>query len=343
MPLSLSAWTFFDLGHTDIRTDYDPQQDQWDIRIDRGEQGSGTRFFSGDEAALVANPPSKLIIPGSLPASFAFLGDEGDAVWILPQGSTAGVVFMGLNQFGVPAGTFDGGGEGLITLELVDFEGPGDFFLYSVQGGQATVHMDTRSGSPPFGARGMGAGGHAHFNWAFTQEGIYFLTFQPSGTRVGDGVLTTGDPVTFAFLIDPEPFDFWRFEHFGFQVHDPMAADEADPDADGAPNLLEYAMGGNPLYPDQKREPVVEPREFADELYLTLTYWQPPEREDIRYEIQASSDLLSWKTLDIEGMGLSSSGAGNADGDGVPLITVRDEEPLGNFTRRFMRLKVSHQ
>jgi PKD repeat protein len=47
------------------------------------------------------------------------------------------------------------------------------------------------------------------------------------------------------------PTEAWRSAHFGASATNPdIAGDAADPDGDGANNLLEYTRGTDPLMPD---------------------------------------------------------------------------------------------
>src|SRR6185437_13944001 len=43
------------------------------------------------------------------------------------------------------------------------------------------------------------------------------------------------------------PYATWKLAHFGANANDPtIAGDNADPDGDGIPNILEYAFGSDP-------------------------------------------------------------------------------------------------
>ena len=53
------------------------------------------------------------------------------------------------------------------------------------------------------------------------------------------------------------PSETWRRAHFGSPDPSAEAADQADPDGDGIPNLLEYALGSKPLVANDGTHPVV--------------------------------------------------------------------------------------
>jgi surface-anchored protein len=65
--------------------------------------------------------------------------------------------------------------------------------------------MNTRDGISGDDWFEIGAGDHAHFNWAFSAMGTYTLTFEASGTLVEDSIFTSSGPVDFTVQVVPEP------------------------------------------------------------------------------------------------------------------------------------------
>jgi surface-anchored protein len=63
--------------------------------------------------------------------------------------------------------------------------------------------FDGISGADSYTFADLTAEDHAHFNWAFTEEGIYDLTFEISGTHAGDGFKSA--TATYTFSVIPEP------------------------------------------------------------------------------------------------------------------------------------------
>ncbi len=101
----------------------------------------------------------------------------------------------------------------------------------------------------------------------------------------------------------------------------------ADPDADGMPNLLEYALGSGPLDPGDTGIPVCGVSASPSSLTLTFARVADPA---LTYVVQASADLLTWTDI------WSSTGAANVAGP----VTVTDSTSLSTATRRFLRLRV---
>ena len=138
--------------------------------------------------------------------------------------------------------------------------------------------------------------------------------------------------------IQDKPYDTWRFARFtGAQLADSAASGaSADPDADGLTNLLEYALGGEPLAPDAvARQPTGA---VTPDGRLTLTYFQPSDRSDLAYSVEWISDLAAgpWAT----GSGIVTETARVAT-EGGELVTVRADADLATSPRQFLRLRVT--
>ncbi|MBK1790138.1 Ig-like domain-containing protein [Persicirhabdus sediminis] len=63
----------------------------------------------------------------------------------------------------------------------------------------------------------------------------------------------------------------------------------ADPNRSGLSNLLEYALGGDPTSSDRSHHPRLQEDEFTFNRY--------PDRDDIEYIVQQSTDLASWQPV----------------------------------------------
>jgi hypothetical protein len=115
----------------------------------------------------------------------------------------------------------------------------------------------------------------------------------------------------------------WRTQHFSpEQITAGLADDDADPDGDGWKNLVEYALGMNPM----SRNPALLP--VRDANGLTLIFTRPKGMPDATYGAQSTDNLNGWNALTLEIV---------TDG---PVQTLRARDPLtnGNPSRRIMRL-----
>jgi hypothetical protein len=111
----------------------------------------------------------------------------------------------------------------------------------------------------------------------------------------------------------------------------PIPADQraptADPDADGVPNLLEYALAGDPMSGNSAG---FQPASTLESNHLQLTYVR--HRPDIDYTVEATSDLTTWTPIAI------NSGDLGAETTVTDPIALTPESP-----RRFMRVRVSEK
>jgi hypothetical protein len=97
----------------------------------------------------------------------------------------------------------------------------------------------------------------------------------------------------------------------------------ADPDADGLPNLLEYALDRDPLVPDPSPPLLTS----TSNLNLSVSFYRA--RADLIYTVEASSTLApdSWQAIATDPGTLGTE------------VTVTDPEPAS--PRRFLRLRVT--
>jgi len=137
----------------------------------------------------------------------------------------------------------------------------------------------------------------------------------------------------------PTLYQTWLARHFSSTdlANPDRSGRTADPDGDGLPNLLEYALGGEPLnglsapHPTPQLAPAAQaPATQAPALALTFTRIADPA---LTYTVESSADLSagSWQAL------LISTGEANTAG----LVTATAPETLTPTSpRRFLRLRV---
>jgi hypothetical protein len=139
-----------------------------------------------------------------------------------------------------------------------------------------------------------------------------------------------GNPTTATATVFDKPVDDWRLNHFGAAANNSLiAGDLADPDGDGLPNLLEYALGLDPLTPDTAGLP----QEAVASGFLTLIYTRPsPPPVDISYDGQVCDDLASWTSNVTEQV--------TDNGNSTATVTLSDTVAVNAATKRFIRLDV---
>ena len=120
------------------------------------------------------------------------------------------------------------------------------------------------------------------------------------------------------------PLQFWRLTSFGTINNIGNAADLADPDGDGVPNLMEYALSTNPASASSVSRPVTA----VSGGYLTLRFARSS--ADVTYLVEGSFDLDHWTTI--------ATNPGTVGSQPV----VSDTAPISGSSRRFMRLKVTN-
>ncbi len=141
---------------------------------------------------------------------------------------------------------------------------------------------------------------------------------------------------TLALTIDTRLHQ-WQAEHFGSTAA--LAAQPAaDPDHDGLPNLLEYALGTDPQAASSTNRPVCAlVINQADGLpHLTLTATLAAAAGDVSVDAEASDDLVTWHS----GAPFTEVASDTTAG-AVRTVVFRDTTPSGTGTRRFMRLRVT--
>lgn len=190
-------------GHIDV-IGINYEAGAWDLHVH--DEDTDTEY-EPDEVVTHISDAGKVTVPVN--PLFAFLGSPGSVVWIGPQVQNPPLPFLGISAEELDGTVFDAPD---VTLMLTGFSGPpgGKFFLYQTDGfGVPTVFMNTDDGLSSADNVIVPEGSHAHYNWAFTTNGTYFLTFTASGTLAGGGGVTS-ETATWEFLIGdltavPEP------------------------------------------------------------------------------------------------------------------------------------------
>lgn len=121
----------------------------------------------------------------------------------------------------------------------------------------------------------------------------------------------------------------WKLANFASaQLKAGLAADDADPNGDGTPNLLAYAFALTPQQPAG----AFLPQQSLVGGRLRLSYLRVPAATDLAYVPEVSSDLRTWTTDTSVISVLPLTG-------GLERVVVEDAATGG--ARRFIRLRVN--
>lgn len=138
------------------------------------------------------------------------------------------------------------------------------------------------------------------------------------------------------------PLENWRNQYFSTTANTGNAADNADPNHNGIPNLIEYALGGHPANGSTGQSILPTGSRSGNQMRIHLT--RRLDRNDVDLTVQASGDLGTWTDLARSTAGqpfaliesgtvIEETGSGN-----TRAVTITD--PLTD-TRRFLRLSVT--
>lgn len=159
-----------------------------------------------EDVLLHAKPQSRLVLTPELPPEFGFLGNVGDAVYLLPEVQEPELLWPGWDTDGVPRGALEGDE---LAWRLLSVEGPGAVQLFTSDlFGLPRIIFNSADGLPD--ASTMPADTHVHANWAFSRPGLYRLRFDLSGRPAGGGEAIGSGPLEYWFyagdLADLPPY-----------------------------------------------------------------------------------------------------------------------------------------
>lgn len=330
--LNVTAQTGFSVlerEHTDLRVVYTPGATN-ELTLVARDADRGVNLAS-NEVILVARESSRLVLPPGTP-----FGDGGAPLWVLPQSQNVNLLYLGVSAEGIPTDVFSGP----VSIELTRFDGPGYFMAWQATGpGQFNIRINTRDGVTAADGFQPLVGAHEHFNWGFSTTGVYCVTFQAVGRRIGETTNITSHESTFLFHVQPLPpptnFAMWAKSHWPPGFNPPTTLTNGNPDGDAFDNLHEYAFGLSPT----NANPIADAPQFwfaeaGAQLYGALTFNRYLPALDLLYEPQVSGALPGgW--LALTSAHASEAGATNT----IERVTLRDSVPARDTAQRFYRLR----
>jgi hypothetical protein len=137
--------------------------------------------------------------------------------------------------------------------------------------------------------------------------------------------------------------DSWRQSYFtAAELADPARettawGDAADPDGDGRPNLMEYALALNPVQVDTEQgATVAQLADSAGNKYLTFSFRRRKNESQVLYVPEVSADQAQWRT----GNSVRFLGTADLNAD-FEVATYQDLLPVIPGGPRFFRLRVT--
>jgi putative ABC transporter-associated repeat protein len=167
------------------------------VKVKDGTEPGAPVYREPGTVVLHVKPAARIEIPSN--PAYRFLGSAGAPAWVLPQTQASGLLWPGWNTETITAADLKGG----VTWKLVGVDGPGEFALFLNNAfGTPSVLFDSGDGSPD--SVQIPRGTHAHGNWAFTEQGVYRLTVEMSGTTPGGAAVSDREVISVAVgNVDP--------------------------------------------------------------------------------------------------------------------------------------------
>ncbi len=140
----------------------------------------------------------------------------------------------------------------------------------------------------------------------------------------------------------------WNDLWFGSPASTGPAASDSDPNSNGIPNLMEYALGGDPVGNTTGTSILPQVALNSGTGLMEMTMKRYPDRNDITIIAQAADDAESGPWVDfassVNGSAFAILAAGYAvteSGSGDSRDVIFSDAPGSTSPRRFMRVKVT--
>lgn len=145
----------------------------------------------------------------------------------------------------------------------------------------------------------------------------------------------TSNPATLS-VVTSFTFTTFKAQYFNSdeQANSAISGDNADPDSDGLNNLLEYALGLDPKFPNSANQ---KPSVIPSGGRLLFSYLHRLDTTDLTYTPEVSSDLVTWNS----GPSFIDNFSVVPINSQLEMVHVRDRTEMSSTAKRFMRLKVT--
>lgn len=173
-------------------------------------------------------------------------------------------------------------------------------------------------------------------------------TVPDAASRFGVALGTELTLISDGDVFTPLSIEDWRMLHFGTTANSGLAANSADFDGDGIPNIIEYGLSRDPTSPQGANGVAGLPGfdlNTADdrlEIIIPMPFVPAP---DANYEVKAASGLSDWITIAQKRGTNPWIGLGGAiieePASGNRIVTrIQDLTPMSAHPRRFLTLSI---
>lgn len=228
----------------------------------------------------------------------------------------------------VVADNYTGSAEGTLAIakaaQTITFTGPANQAFSSAP---ITLTASASSGLPVSFSVVTGPASVVGATLTLTGPGSVLL----SATQAGDANYDAAPEVQQGFSVGGN-YTAWLAARFSTdELNNPLTSGvNADPDADGWSNLMEYALGLEPKVANTTALPQVT-TSASEWVY---TYTRPGDRSDVTYAVEASTTLASWT---IEGVTHELASTDAVAG----TQTWRARYPMAGAANAFFRLRAT--
>ena len=149
-----------------------------------------------------------------------------------------------------------------------------------------------------------------------------------------------------------EPYLDWKetaFAAASFGAFGTSAADGADPDGDGVPNLSEFSLGSDPLGQSQVLAPALARNAENGQMEYSFprrkgtvagTTVSGATVQSVQYQVMTSPNLTDWVTGSSELIEVGSPTSLNTE---MEKVTIRAANPAPGESKRFFRLRLDRK
>ena len=295
------------------------------------DTGAGSSFASFATAKAVG------LIPAQYATLAAFMADyHGPTADIGGIGASQIVPILKVDRISVPTR------EGAtlvwknVDLLIADVAGLDGIFGMNLLVPAVTIDSSTLAGL------GLGSGDETGGNLVDLLGPLLALLFDISPGAFTSVVIDTtnaADPVMrLATPLAGGTVFSWLGQQFtgGERLQPAVGTLTADPDGDGAANLMEYALGLDPHTANANATPIAGEIAMEGGKFLTLSFSRPAGGSPgVNYIVEVSNDLQTWRRGSSDVVLQETVAAG-----GREVLTYRSTAPLNTGTHLFLRLTV---